>query len=224
MTDWQARAQHLADELTAAGKLRSPRWQQAIAQVPRHKLVPSYYTYTEHGWQVADTSSPQGQQQWLALVYSNKALFVLPDGLSSTSMPGLMTRMLEALDVHDGHRVLEIGTGTGYNAALLCHRLGDDQVFSVDIDAELIELARTADVPHFWPTICAPIVMRSAWWRCSCGVGTPSRSRTCCWSGLILGSKVWTSWPSCRSSWRVRSAKISRMRSVEGAGQARSSG
>ena len=29
----------------------------------------------------------------------------------------------------------------------------------------------TADVPHFWPTICAPIVMRSAWWRCSCGWG-----------------------------------------------------
>ena len=28
-----------------------------------------------------------------------------------------------------------------------------------------------ADVPHFWPTICAPIVMRSAWWRCSCGWG-----------------------------------------------------
>jgi protein-L-isoaspartate O-methyltransferase len=52
-----------------------------------------------------------------------------------------MIRMLEALDVHSGHRVLEIGTGTGYNAALLSHRLGDTQVFSVDIDADLVELA-----------------------------------------------------------------------------------
>ncbi|MGH3910337.1 MAG: methyltransferase domain-containing protein, partial [Pseudonocardiaceae bacterium] len=75
-------------------------------------------------------------------VYSNTALFVLPGGLSSTSMPGLMTRMLEALDVHEGHRVLEIGAGTGYNAALLCHRLGDEHVFAVDIEAELVELAR----------------------------------------------------------------------------------
>ena len=143
MTDWQTRAQHLADELSAAGKLSSPPWQQAVAQVPRHELVPTYYTYIDSGWQAADTSSPRGRQRWLELVYSNKALFVLPDGLSSTSMPGLMTRMLEALDVHDGHRVLEIGTGSGYNAALLCHRLGDEHVFSVDIDAELIGLART---------------------------------------------------------------------------------
>jgi protein-L-isoaspartate O-methyltransferase len=57
-------------------------------------------------------------------------------------MPSLMTRMLDTLDIHEGHRVLEIGTGTGYNAALLSHRLGSEQVFSVDIEPELIELAR----------------------------------------------------------------------------------
>ncbi|MGH3815480.1 MAG: methyltransferase domain-containing protein [Pseudonocardiaceae bacterium] len=61
---------------------------------------------------------------------------------SSSSMPGLMTRMLEALDVCDGHRVLEIGTGTGYNAGLLAHRLGDANVFSVDIEPDLVDLAR----------------------------------------------------------------------------------
>ena len=53
-----------------------------------------------------------------------------------------MTRMLEALDVRDGHRILEIGTGTGYNAALMSHRLGDQNVFSVDVDAELVDSAR----------------------------------------------------------------------------------
>ncbi len=64
--------------------------------------------------------------------------------------------MLEMLDIRDGRRVLEIGTGTGYNAALLCHRLGDDRVFSVDIDPELIALARQrlADA-GFRPTVVA---------------------------------------------------------------------
>lgn len=57
-------------------------------------------------------------------------------------MPGLMARMLEALDVADSMRVLEIGTGTGYNAALLSHRLGDDHVVSIDIDPDLVEQAR----------------------------------------------------------------------------------
>ncbi|MFB9427819.1 methyltransferase domain-containing protein [Streptoalloteichus tenebrarius] len=53
-----------------------------------------------------------------------------------------MARMLETLDVRDEHRVLEIGTGTGYNAALLCHRLGDHAVASVDIDPDLVDTAR----------------------------------------------------------------------------------
>jgi protein-L-isoaspartate O-methyltransferase len=142
MTDWRVRAGRLVDELTEAGVLSSPRWRRAVAEVPRHLLVPAYYVYTTQGWRAADTTSPDGRQRWLELVYANKALFVLPGGLSSTSMPGLMTRMLEALDVRDGQRVLEIGTGSGYNAALLCHRLGDQQVFSVDLEAELVDLAR----------------------------------------------------------------------------------
>jgi SAM-dependent methyltransferase len=61
-------------------------------------------------------------------------------------MPGLMTRMLESLDVRDGHRVLEIGTGTGYNVGLLAHRLGDTNVFSVDIEPDLVDVAGSG-----WP-------------------------------------------------------------------------
>jgi protein-L-isoaspartate O-methyltransferase len=62
--------------------------------------------------------------------------------VSSSTKPALMVRMLDALDVRDGHCVLEIGTGTGYNAALLCHRLGPAAVFSVDIGAGLVAAAR----------------------------------------------------------------------------------
>ncbi len=50
--------------------------------------------------------------------------------------------MLEALDISLGMSVLEIGTGTGYNAALLCHRLGSACVTSVDIDPALVDAAR----------------------------------------------------------------------------------
>lgn len=138
MTDWTVYAARLADELTTLGKLWSAPWQAAVRAVPRHELVPIHYQRVSgtNQWIHTDTAED------LDLVYSNTALFVLPDGLSSTSMPALMTRMLEALDIHDGHNVLEIGAGAGYNVALLSHRLGDQHVFAIDIEPNLIRLAR----------------------------------------------------------------------------------
>jgi methyltransferase of ATP-grasp peptide maturase system len=152
VNDWAQRAAALAEELVAAGKLTSPQWQQAVCEIPRHVFVSSYYEANEGSMVAAEAATDQqGRMRWLDAVYSNTALITKlahdsgeaqPEFLSSSSTPGLMTRMLEALDVHDGQRVLEIGTGTGYNAALLCHRLGDAQVFSVDIEPDLVELAR----------------------------------------------------------------------------------
>jgi protein-L-isoaspartate(D-aspartate) O-methyltransferase len=138
VTDWTVHAARLAEELTKTGKLWSAPWRAAVRAVPRHELVPFHYQRKAgtNQWIRNDTEND------LELVYSNTALFVLPDGLSSTSMPSLMTRMLEALDIHDGHDVLEIGAGTGYNVALLSHRLGDHHVFAVDIEPTLIQLAR----------------------------------------------------------------------------------
>jgi protein-L-isoaspartate(D-aspartate) O-methyltransferase len=52
--------------------------------------------------------------------------------------------MLERLNLHEGHRVLEVGTGTGYNAALLAERLGSSAVTSVDVDAGLVARAEAA--------------------------------------------------------------------------------
>jgi methyltransferase of ATP-grasp peptide maturase system len=130
--------------------LWSAQWREAVCAVPRHALVPDVLRREpDESWQRLDTSTEQGRREWLDQVYSNTALLTAvakgsPSGSlrSSSSMPGLMTRMLEALDVHDGDRVLEIGTGTGYNAALLARRLGDQNVFSVDIEPDLIEAAR----------------------------------------------------------------------------------
>jgi protein-L-isoaspartate O-methyltransferase len=59
-------------------------------------------------------------------------------------MPGLVMFMLEALDVRGGHRILEIGTGTGYSTALLCHRLGSGCVTSIEYDPTIADRARAA--------------------------------------------------------------------------------
>ncbi|MFD9079229.1 methyltransferase domain-containing protein [Streptomyces erythrochromogenes] len=135
-------------ELTAAGVLDDPRWRAAFAAVPRHVFVP--YFWTERGagqerlW--AEDPDPQLRARWLRGVYVDAPLATrLRDGrlVSSSSQPSLMAKMLAALDVRDGDDVLEIGAGTGYNAALLCHRLGDEHVTTVDLDEEITESARS---------------------------------------------------------------------------------
>lgn len=63
---------------------------------------------------------------------------------SSASMPSVVMSMLRDLDVHEGLKVLEIGTGTGWNAALLAHRLGDRNVTTVEVDPAVTQAAREA--------------------------------------------------------------------------------
>lgn len=155
VADWPDRAQRLAEKLIADGDLRSPRWRSAVCAVPRQEFIPHYYrqdTSTRPAtWRLVTPTDHAQRQAWLELVYSDTTLITavadyagrgVQIPVSSSSKPDLMVRMLEELEVAEGHRVLEIGTGTGYNAALLAHRLGSSNVFSVDVDPALIDTAR----------------------------------------------------------------------------------
>lgn len=148
--EWRVRAEGLADKLTADGDLHTPEWRAAVCGVPRHELVPHYYEQDGTTYRLVTPNDDASRRTWLDRVYSDTTLITAvaadPSGrqipVSSSTKPDLMVRMLEALDVHDEHRVLEIGTGTGYNAALLAHRLGADRVFSIELRPELVEAAR----------------------------------------------------------------------------------
>ena len=138
--------QRLVDELVRTGYLRSSEWESVFRRVPRHRFVPAFQTESDSGERV-QVSRQTDPDQWLELAYSNQVLAVfggnetLPD--STSSKPGVMAAFLEALDVVDGNSVLEIGTGTGYNAGLLCERLGSKLVTSIDVNSELVRQART---------------------------------------------------------------------------------
>ncbi|MFI1221455.1 MULTISPECIES: methyltransferase domain-containing protein [unclassified Streptomyces] len=137
----------LVREIAARGGLTDPAWRTAFAEVPRHLFVPFYYVYGIRGYERlwGEDPDPARRSRWLRGVYADGPLATrLRDGelISSSSQPSLMALMLDALDVRDGHLVLEIGTGPGYNAALLAHRLGDAAVTSVDLDPDITESAR----------------------------------------------------------------------------------
>ena len=118
-SDWPTRAARLADDLAAGGWLSDPAWRAAFAAVPRHVFVP---LVIDDGRVLAADDEHQ-RDAWLDAVYADEALLTQTadtSGIgaqsrptSSSSRPRVMAVMLERLDVADGMRVLEIGTGTG---------------------------------------------------------------------------------------------------------------
>ncbi|WP_328693304.1 methyltransferase domain-containing protein [Streptomyces phaeochromogenes] len=139
----------LVREIEASGAWAAdPVWREAFESVPRHLFVPYYYVGAlaggyERRW--GEDPSPRRRENWVRGAYADAPLATrVRDGelLSSSSQPSLMAKMLAELAVRDGDAVLEIGAGTGYNAALLSHRLGDEQITTVDLDPEITDSAR----------------------------------------------------------------------------------
>jgi protein-L-isoaspartate O-methyltransferase len=152
--DWPSLAEAMASLIEAEGYLHDGAVARAFRSTPRHVFVPAFYRTEVDGdgrvvtAGVVDASA----SEWLPTVYSNSVLITQVRPIEgqenavgftcSSSMPALMADMIEELGIKPGMRVLEIGTGTGYNAAILCHILGDKAVTTVDIDPELIAEAK----------------------------------------------------------------------------------
>ncbi|CAM5741655.1 methyltransferase domain-containing protein [Streptomyces hirsutus] len=151
----------LVREIAARGTFDAdPVWREAFEAVPRHLFVPYYYVGAVGGYERrwGEGPDPRAGEAWVRGAYEDIPLALrMRDGelLSSSSQPSLMAGMLVALGVHDGDRVLEIGTGSGYNAALLAHRLGDDDlVTTVDLEPEITESARRhLDAAGYHPVV-----------------------------------------------------------------------
>ncbi|MEV7626556.1 methyltransferase domain-containing protein [Actinoplanes sp. NPDC089786] len=138
MTGSDRRAR-LVDQMRTAGAPLTPELAAAFAAVPREAFVPDGFQRPRGGW-----VTPR-DHDFLDLVHRDDVLVTKVDGrlpISSSSQPSLMAIMLAALDVRPGHRVLEIGAGTGYNAALLA-ALGAT-VVSVDVQDDVAARATAA--------------------------------------------------------------------------------
>lgn len=112
----------LVDALVADGQVRSTVVEKAMRTVPRHAFIPGVHDLE---------------------AYENRAIPILaPSGesVSSLSAPDWVAVMLEELALSVGMRVLEVGGGTGYHAALVASIVGDEgKVVTVEIEPWLVE-------------------------------------------------------------------------------------
>jgi protein-L-isoaspartate(D-aspartate) O-methyltransferase len=122
----------LVTTLEQRGRIRSKVVRRAFSTVPRELFVPEI-----------------AEREGLERVYADTALVTRQSTegmpLSSSSQPAIMAEMLECLDLRPGLRVLEIGTGTGYNAALLWKLVAPSgTVTSVELEGDLAAAAAAA--------------------------------------------------------------------------------
>jgi protein-L-isoaspartate(D-aspartate) O-methyltransferase len=115
----------LVEELKKQEGLLDPALEAAFLAVPRHLFL---------------------SDEPLEKAYADDAIAIKrdPDGtvLSSSSQPSMMAIMLRQLRLRKGDNVLEIGTGSGYNAAVMQYMVGErGMVTSIELDNELAEKA-----------------------------------------------------------------------------------
>jgi protein-L-isoaspartate O-methyltransferase len=152
----EADPEGLASRLVEQGALTS-EWISAYYAVPREDFVPDvmWPGVTRSGGSVRAVDRRADPGSWLRAVYSDVSLTTQWDDgthtgpgtgtnpTCSNSQPSMVFSMLTALDVQPGSTVLEVGTGTGWNAALLSERVGSANVVTVEFDPENAATARS---------------------------------------------------------------------------------
>lgn len=117
---------NMVDRVRGMGHAWRGRVEQVLRQVPRH-------------WFVPDAEPTAAYHPWQAVITHR---FEDGTSLSCASAPFVVAMMLDQLDVQPGQRVLEIGAGTGYNAALLAELTGTEtNVTTVDLDPDVTNTA-----------------------------------------------------------------------------------
>ncbi|MFB6980602.1 ATP-grasp peptide maturase system methyltransferase [Streptomyces scopuliridis] len=159
MTDPASERRRMATVLVNKGVLKSPWLCGAVETVPREQFLhPGVFLDEGRTWRPV-TAVGTDPDEWLRIAYSVDTLTTQLDGhltadqtgepvagvpTSSSTDPTTVVGMIEALGLRESHRVLEIGTGTGYSTALMCHYLGEDNVTTIEVDPQVASRADAA--------------------------------------------------------------------------------
>jgi protein-L-isoaspartate(D-aspartate) O-methyltransferase len=123
----------------------SPATERAYWETPRHRFVKRYREWGVKEWREVNEAN---LEEHLALLYADRALILFGDDdedvPSTISQPSFVLRMIDMLELEPGHKIFELGSGSGWNAALMARRVGPGgHVYSLELIPEVAQMAST---------------------------------------------------------------------------------
>jgi len=120
MADLEKEKKQLIEQMIKSKVLKTPKIIEAFEKIPRHEFVTKEY------------------------ISSSYMDFALPTLKGSTiSQPSTVAIMTEALNPQEGEKILEIGTGSGWQTSLLAYIIGNKgKVVTIEFDPDLVEFAK----------------------------------------------------------------------------------
>ena len=117
--NYQSRLDNLINIMKNSGFLNDSRVESVIRKTPRHEFVP--ISLQEKAYD--DMPMP---------IMNNQTV----------SQPSVVSRMTEWLDVREGQKILEVGSGSGWQSAILSYLVGQGKIFSIERHPELVTFAK----------------------------------------------------------------------------------
>jgi protein-L-isoaspartate(D-aspartate) O-methyltransferase len=123
----------MIDAIKQSGQIRSSAVENAFRSILRHRLLPPEF----------EVSQVYQDTAVVLKVFADSDIMAIDSTLSSSTMPSLLAGILEASQLTEGLRILQIGTGPGYLAALIAHIISKSGlVVTIEIDEEISLLAQ----------------------------------------------------------------------------------
>ncbi len=147
----------LVEELAEKGFISKKETKNAFCKTQRDKFLPHFYMPEAGGFRKIHREEYLQNEELMQYIYSNRSIvFNMRNGYhySSVSSPAVIGVMTELADIKKGQKILEIGAGSGYNAAILANTVGNKGfVFTIEIDDEIFEFAKGNIKSEEYPNI-----------------------------------------------------------------------
>ncbi len=115
----QVKIDALISTMKNTGFLNDPKVESAVREVPRHNFVP---------------------ESMKNRAYDNEPISIMKN--QTISQPSVVSRMTEWLDLREGQKILEIGSGSGWQSAILASLVGNGKIFTVERHTKLANFAK----------------------------------------------------------------------------------